>query len=195
MHNMPVPISMWSCAVSTVVYLRNRTFRRAIGLSGGVPITRLTPTAPDASKFRVFGCIVFAKVPDKLRHLLGEKAFRGLMLGYLPYGQGYRVYNPIYTPHHHSRAFCFLKNVPGFGCSANINSMTTNASDADGDHGQMPLSHAINLDASEADHLPSLLDVDRQHRRLWSQPIRYGDLVANLSDLPHVFVTACCDHY
>jgi hypothetical protein len=37
---------------------------------------------PDASKFRVFGCAVFAKVPDKLRRKLGEKAFRGVMVGY-----------------------------------------------------------------------------------------------------------------
>jgi hypothetical protein len=34
LHNMSVPNSMWSCAMSTVVYLRNRTFSRAVGVSG-----------------------------------------------------------------------------------------------------------------------------------------------------------------
>jgi hypothetical protein len=51
-------------------------------------------SAPDASKLRVFGCIVFAKVPDKLRRKLSENAFRGVMVGYPPNALGYRIYNP-----------------------------------------------------------------------------------------------------
>jgi transposase InsO family protein len=74
LHIMAVPNSMWSCAVSTVVFLRNRTYNRSVGLTGGIPLTLLTSSVSDASKFRVFGCVVFAKVPDKLRRKLGEKA-------------------------------------------------------------------------------------------------------------------------
>jgi hypothetical protein len=95
MHNMSFPHAMWSCAVSTVFHLRNRTFSRALGLSGGVPLTLLTQVEPDASKFRVFGCAVFAKVPDKLRRKLGEKAFRGVMVGYPLDAPCCRVYNPV----------------------------------------------------------------------------------------------------
>jgi hypothetical protein len=54
-HNMSVPNSMWSFAISTVVYLRNRMFSRAFGVTSGVPLTLLTSQEPDASKFRVFG--------------------------------------------------------------------------------------------------------------------------------------------
>jgi hypothetical protein len=72
MHIMSVSNSVWSCAVSTVVSLRNRTFSRANNLSSGVRITLLTSKAPDASKFRISGCSVFAKVSDKLRNKLGE---------------------------------------------------------------------------------------------------------------------------
>jgi hypothetical protein len=36
LHNMAVSISMWSCAVSTIVYLRNRTYNRSVGLSRSV---------------------------------------------------------------------------------------------------------------------------------------------------------------
>jgi hypothetical protein len=91
LHNMAVPNSMWSsCVVSTVVYLRNRN--RLVGLTGGIPLTLLTSSAHDASKFRVFGCAVFAKVPDKLRQKLGDKAFRGVIVGYPT--DGYRVYSP-----------------------------------------------------------------------------------------------------
>jgi hypothetical protein len=74
--------------------MRNRTYSRSVSLIGGTPLTLLTSSVPYASKFHVFGCTVFAKVPDKLRRKLGEKAFRGVMVGYPPYAQGYRVYNP-----------------------------------------------------------------------------------------------------
>jgi hypothetical protein len=52
-----------------------------VGVSGGVPLTLLASPEPDASKFRVFGCTVFAKVPDKLDRKLGEKTFRGIIVG------------------------------------------------------------------------------------------------------------------
>jgi hypothetical protein len=86
---------MWSCAVNTLVHIRSRTFGRAKGLSSGVPITLLMSKAPDASKFRVFLCIVFAKVHGKLRRKLGEKTFHSVMVGYTPNARGYRVYNVV----------------------------------------------------------------------------------------------------
>jgi hypothetical protein len=86
--------SMRSCAVSTVVFVRNRTYNRAVGLSGGDQLTMLTLKAPDAFEFRVFACFVFVEVPDKLRRKLGKNAFRGIIVGYRHDGLGYRVYNP-----------------------------------------------------------------------------------------------------
>jgi hypothetical protein len=63
--------------------MRNRTFNKVVGPSGGVPITLLTCAVLDASTVnRVFGCAVFAKVHDSLRRKLGLKAFRGVMVGY-----------------------------------------------------------------------------------------------------------------
>jgi hypothetical protein len=50
LHDMAVPNFMWSCAVSRVVYLRNRTCNRYVGLTCGVPLTLLTSSTPDASK-------------------------------------------------------------------------------------------------------------------------------------------------
>jgi hypothetical protein len=94
LHSMAVPNFMWSCAVRTFAYLRNRTYIRSIGLSGGIPLTLLMSSAPDASKFRVFGRAVFAKVPDKLRRILDEEAFCGVMVGYPTDAPEYRVYNP-----------------------------------------------------------------------------------------------------
>jgi hypothetical protein len=53
-------------AVNTVIYMCKRVLSRAIGPSGGVPLTLMTMTALNASYFRVFSCTVFAKVPDRL---------------------------------------------------------------------------------------------------------------------------------
>jgi transposase InsO family protein len=41
LYNMAVPNSMWSCVVSTVLYLRNRTYNRSVGLAGKVRHDRL----------------------------------------------------------------------------------------------------------------------------------------------------------
>jgi hypothetical protein len=55
LHSMAVPNSKWSYVVTTDVYLRNRTYIRSVGLTSGIPLTLLTLSVHDASKFRVFG--------------------------------------------------------------------------------------------------------------------------------------------
>jgi hypothetical protein len=131
LHSMAVPNSMWSSAVSTIVYLRNRTYSRSVGLTGGIPLTLLTSSVPDASKFRVFGCAVFAKVPDNLCRKLGEKAFRGVMVGNPPDAPGYRVSNPETRRITTSVHVVFHENTPGFGTRLPIDSVITDTSNDD----------------------------------------------------------------
>jgi hypothetical protein len=76
------------------VVVRNRTYNRSVGLTGGIPLTLLTLSTPDASEFSVVGCTVFAKGTDKLRRKLGEKAFRAVMVGYPHNVPCYPIYNP-----------------------------------------------------------------------------------------------------
>jgi hypothetical protein len=64
---------MWSCAMSTAVYLRNRTFSRAVARTGGVPLTLPTSASPEASVFRVFSCAAFAEVLNAQRNKLDNK--------------------------------------------------------------------------------------------------------------------------
>ena len=187
LHSMPVPNSMWPCAVNTVLYLRNRTYRRSIGPTGGIPLTLLTSSVPDASKFRVFGCAVFAKVPDKLRRKLSEKAFRGVLVGYPIDAPGYRVYNPetrrITTAVH----VVFQEDTPGFGAQLSVDSTITNPS---GDTpATSPHSYPINIP------LPDLMLPHAAPRqvRLRSHPLRYGEMIAHVSDYPTTLVTAYCD--
>jgi hypothetical protein len=67
-----------------------------------------------SSKYRVFGCTVFARVSDKLRRKLGEEAFRGVMVGYPYHAPGYRVYNPVTRRITTSVHVMFKEIVPGF---------------------------------------------------------------------------------
>jgi transposase InsO family protein len=131
LHAMSMPNSTWSCAINTVVYLRNRTYTRAVGPFGGVPITLLTGAVPDASVFRVFGCTVFAKVPDSLRRKLGLKAFRGAMVGYSHNSPGYRIYNPATRRITTSVHVKFEETVPRFGSSHPLASSIDVCADAE----------------------------------------------------------------
>jgi hypothetical protein len=67
-------------------------------------------------------CIVFAKVPEKLRRKVGEKAFRGVMVGYPHDAPGYRVYNPATRRITTSLHVVFQENTPGLGTRRPINS-------------------------------------------------------------------------
>jgi hypothetical protein len=189
---MSVPNFMWSCAFSTFVYLRNRTYIHGVDLSSDVPLTMLTSTPPDASKFCLFGCTVFVEVPDKLRRKLGEKAFPSVMVGYPHDAPGYRVYNPATRRITTSVHVVIQENTPGFGARQPIDSLIIDASDADDPDDTSPRSHPLAIDtiAITNTHRPP-----EAHRppRLWSQPIRYGEVVAHLSDYLPVLVTTCCD--
>jgi hypothetical protein len=143
LHSMAVPNSMWSCAVNTVVYLRNHTYNRPIGLTSGIPLTLLTSSAHDASKFRVFGCVVFAKVPDKFRRKLGEKAFRGVMVDYPTDAPGYRAYNPETRRITTSVHVVFQEHTPGFATRIPIDSVITYPSDDEFPMDTSPPSHPI----------------------------------------------------
>jgi hypothetical protein len=192
---MAVPNFMLSCVVSSVVYLRNRTYGCSVRFNGGVPLTLLTSSASDASKFRIFGCTVFAKVPDKLRRKLSEKAFRGVMVGYPPNALGCRIYNPkarrIITSVH----VVFQENTPGFGARLPVDSVIADASDAD-DPPDTPLTSQL-IDplpfASTPFPDPHTTHVaGRSPSRIRSHPLRYADLVDHMVEYPPVLVTACC---
>jgi hypothetical protein len=174
----------------------------SVGVSCDVLLTLLTSQEPDASKFRVFGCTVFAKVPDKLRRKLGEKAFRGIMDGYPHDAPGYRIYNLVTRRITTSVHLVFQEDVPGFPPSLIVDSFICDDPELDNDRGSSPQSHPLDIDpqADEALHLdpptiaapPPLPDHDRPSR-LRSHLIPYGELVAHLSDHPRVFVSTCCD--
>jgi hypothetical protein len=154
-------------------------------------MTLLTQVEPDASKFRVFGCAVFAKVPDKLRRKLGEKAFRSVMVGYPPGAPCYRVYNPVTRRITTSVHVMFQKTVPDSLPSPDINPLISDETETVSGDAMFPFSHAVSLDLVDNDDGPPLHDDTRQ-TRVRSHPIRFGEYVAHLSAHPPVYVIACC---
>jgi hypothetical protein len=78
--------------------------------------------------FRVFGCAIFAKVPDKQHRKLSEKAFRGAMVGYPPDAPGYRVYNPETRRITTSVHVVFQEDTPGFDTQPSVDSVITDSS-------------------------------------------------------------------
>jgi hypothetical protein len=83
-----------------------------------------------------------------------------------------------------------------------VDSLISDVPDMGLDRGSAPQSHPLDLDPITDEDLrtdppslasaPQLPDHDRPSH-LRSHPIRYGELVAHLSDHPRVFVVTCCD--
>jgi hypothetical protein len=84
----------------------------------------------------------------------------------------------------------FQKDNPSFTALTPIDSAMSDTSDTVSHHDHSPQSHP--LDTRDADDTSDLHDAARPHR-LRYHPIRYGELVAHMSDYPRVRVTACSD--
>ena len=99
----------WAEAVSTAVYLKNR--------SPSKPLQDMTPyeawhgSKPVASHLRVFRCDAYAHIPKDERSKFDSKARKCILLGYGQETKGYRLYDPIRRKVMHSRDVQFNENV------------------------------------------------------------------------------------
>lgn len=92
LHASKLPKSLWSVAVKTMAYLRNRSPARAN--NGITPIERITGQKPDLAHLRIFGCPVSVAVPKEKRKKWDSRSRMGYMVGYEPYSTGYVVWYP-----------------------------------------------------------------------------------------------------
>ena len=72
--------SLWPYAVSTAVYLYNRTPR--VFIHGRVPFTEVTGKVPNLSHLRVWGCDAYKHVQKEHRTKFGDKAVPCIFVGY-----------------------------------------------------------------------------------------------------------------
>ena len=86
-----LPHRFWAEAISTAVYLRNRSPTKA--LQGITPHEAWSGRKPDVSSLRIFGCSAYAHVPRAERRKLDSKARKCVLLGYGTNQKGYRLYD------------------------------------------------------------------------------------------------------
>jgi len=79
----------WGKAVNTAVYIKNRCPTKA--LDSKTPQKTWSGRKPDVSHLRVFGCKVFAHVPDEKRIKLESKSMLCVFLGYYESTKAYRL--------------------------------------------------------------------------------------------------------
>lgn len=109
-HN--VDPRLWAEAVATAVYIKNRSYTRALN--------RLTPEEiwsgrkPTVSHLRVFGCDAYAHVPDECRTKFDPKSKKCIFVGYSEVSKAYRLYNPESRRLTTSRDVTFNESVSSF---------------------------------------------------------------------------------
>ncbi|KAG7301017.1 hypothetical protein JYU34_015390 [Plutella xylostella] len=82
---------LWAEAVSTAVYLRNRS---PVSGHQKTPYELWTGSKPDLSHIRVFGSTVMAHIPKQRRLKWDRKAAKYILVGYSENIKGYKLYQP-----------------------------------------------------------------------------------------------------
>ena len=93
MSEKNVPHTYWAEAISTAVYIMNRTPTTVA--HDVTPEEKFTGVKLDLSHLKVFGCIAYVHVPDELHTKLDPKAEKCVFIGYSLEQKGYRCYNPL----------------------------------------------------------------------------------------------------
>jgi hypothetical protein len=87
-----LPNRFWGNAFLTMVYIRNRCWSSG---ANGIPFHLTTGKLPDLSNLRVFGCEAFVHIDVSRRRKMGDKAWKGIFVGYAFDSPSWLIYNPI----------------------------------------------------------------------------------------------------
>ena len=87
-----LPHKFWAEALSTAVYLRNRSPTKAV--EAMTPFEAWVGEKPNVGHLRTFGCVAYAHVAKDERKKLDSKARKCIFLGYGTETKGYRLYDP-----------------------------------------------------------------------------------------------------
>ena len=86
-----LPKSFWAEAISTAVYLRNRSTTSTV--KGMTPHQAWFGQKPGVKHLRVFGCAAYTHIPRDERGKLDSKSKKCSLLGYGNVRKGYRVFD------------------------------------------------------------------------------------------------------
>jgi hypothetical protein len=100
-----VPPRYWGEAVSTVVYLLNRSPTKSV--EGRTPYEAWCGRKPHVGHLRTFGCIAHVKKTGPGIGKLSDRSSKMVLLGYEPGTKGYRLVDPTTEKLHISRDVVF----------------------------------------------------------------------------------------
>lgn len=83
-----LPMEAWGEAIMTAAFVRNRS---PYADKEATPFEMLTGIKPDVSFLRTFGARVYVHIPKAQRDKFEPVSKPGIMVGYLPGGNGYRI--------------------------------------------------------------------------------------------------------
>ena len=83
----------WAKAVACAVYVINRSPTKSVMKK--VPEEAWSGMSCSVSHFRVFGCVAYPHVPNKIRGKLDDQSEKCIFTGYSEQSKAYKFYNPI----------------------------------------------------------------------------------------------------
>ena len=86
-----LPHKFWAEALSTAVYLRNRSPTKVV--EDKTPYEAWSGDRPNVKHLRLFECIAYAHVPKDERKKLDSKSIKCIFLGYGAEIKGYQLYD------------------------------------------------------------------------------------------------------
>ena len=180
-----LPHGFWAEALSTYVYLRNRSPTNA--LTGITPYEAWCGSKPDVSFFRIFGCSAYAHIPKTERRKLDPKSRKCVLLGYGASQKGYRLYDIERLKVIHSRDVVFdetstpgvQKDTPVKYVQLQVNDEPTVESTEQQSLPGRESEIVTELNPSTQETLPTAPDEmgPRRSARSKHKPDRYGDVV------------------
>jgi hypothetical protein len=88
-----LPLEFWAEAVSTAAYLINCAPTKDGGMQ--TPREKWNGKCPTVAHLKVFGCVAYYKIAQRLRQKLDPKAKKGIFVGYSQQRIAYRIYEPF----------------------------------------------------------------------------------------------------
>ena len=91
LYGSKLPFKFWAEAVSTAVYLQNRSPTNYLG--DITPYEKWYQKKPNVGHLRVIGCVAYAQIPSENRSKLDFKSRKCVFVGYPDGGKGYKLFD------------------------------------------------------------------------------------------------------
>jgi hypothetical protein len=101
-----LPNRFWGHAFLAMFYIRNRCWSSVFGK---IPTELVTGDQPNLSNLRVFGCPAYVHIDVSLRAKFGDKAWKGIFVGYAFDSPAWLVYKQPSYKALHSQQECDLR--------------------------------------------------------------------------------------